>query len=147
MQGTGFGYAGTRPTGMIGDDVEPSGFERAEDGPIPRRAVHAQMSEVVIIEHQGHQIDLLRRQVRRNGILEGPGESDDRRGRNASLVEPSVAIGQCDWRWPQCGRWRRRDRDRREIWVAVALWHGGVCRRLVGIARPALAINLAGRSD
>jgi len=26
---------------------------------------------------------------------------------------------------------RRRGRDRREIWAAVALWHGGGCRRLV----------------
>ena len=78
MQGTGFGYAGTRSARMIGDDEEPSGFERAEDGPIHRRTVHTQMSEVVIVEHQGHQIDLFRRQFRRNGILKGPGESDDR---------------------------------------------------------------------
>src|ERR1700730_2856275 len=144
MQGAGFGYASTRPARMIGDDVKPPGFERAEDGPIHRRTVHTQMSEVVIVEHQGHQIDLLRRQVRRNGILERPGESDDRRGRNACLLEPRLAIGQCERRRT---RWRRRGRDRREIWAGVALWHGGGWRHLVGIAWSALAINLAGRSD
>ena len=75
--------------------------------------------------------------------LEGPGESDDRRGRNAGLVQPSLAIGQCERRRPRC----RRGRDRREIWAGVALWHGGGWRHLVGIAWSALAINLAGRSD
>src|SRR3974377_492923 len=105
------------------------------------------MSEVVIVEHQGHQIDPLGRQVRRTGITEGPGESDDRRSRDAGLVEPGVAIGQCDRGRPEGGWWRRRGRDRREIWAAVALWRGGGGRRLVGIAGPALAINLAGRSD
>jgi hypothetical protein len=59
MQGTGFGYAGTRSARMIGDDVQPSGFERAEDRLIHRRTVNTQMSEVVIVEHKGHQIDLL----------------------------------------------------------------------------------------
>src|SRR5437660_318202 len=104
------------------------------------------MSKVVVIEHQGHQINLLR-QLRRNGILEGPGESDDGSGRDAGFVEPGVAIGQCDRRRPWCVRWRRRVCDRREIWAAVALGYRGGCRRLVGIARPALTINSAGRSD
>jgi len=38
-----FGYASTRPARVIGDNVEPSGFERAEDGPIHHRAIHAQV--------------------------------------------------------------------------------------------------------
>src|SRR4051794_17704101 len=101
------------------------------------------MPKVVIVEHQGHQINLLR-QLRRNGILEGPGESDNRSGRDAGLAELGVAIGQCDWRRPRCARWRRRVCDRWEIWAAVALCHGGGCRRLVRIARPALTIDLAG---
>ena len=40
----------------------------------------------MIVEHQGHQINLLR-QLRTNGILKGPGESNDRRGRDAGLGE------------------------------------------------------------
>src|SRR5206468_1729100 len=103
--------------------------------------------EVVIVEHQGHQINLFRRQVRWNGILERSGESDDRSGRDTGLAEPGVAIGQCNRRRPRCGLWRRRGRDRRDSWAAVALWHRGGCWRLVGIARPALTINLAGGSD
>src|SRR5262245_25248403 len=43
MQGTGFGYASTGSARMVGDDVEPSRFERAEDGPIHRRTVYTQM--------------------------------------------------------------------------------------------------------
>src|SRR5215813_11008196 len=105
------------------------------------------MSKVVIVEHQGHQIDLLGRQVRRNGILKGPGESDDRRSRDAGFVELGVAIGQCERRRPRSARWRRRGRYRREIWAAIALRHGGGWRRLVRIARPALTINLAGGPD
>src|SRR5262245_23933122 len=103
------------------------------------------MSKVVIVEHQGHQINLLRRQVRRNGILEGPGESDDWCGRDAGLAEPGLAIGQCDRGRPRCAGWRGC--DRREIWATVALRHGGGCRRLVGVTRPALTINLAAGSD
>ena len=87
------------------------------------------MSKVVIVEHQSRQINLLR-QLRGNGILKGPGESDDRRGRDARLVEPGIAIGQCDRRRPRCGRWRRRGRDRREIWAAIALWRDFISSRM-----------------
>ena len=89
---------------MIGDNVEAARLQRAEDGLIHGGAIYPEMPEVVIVEHQGHQIKPLRRQVRGNGILEGPGEGDDRRGRNAGFAEPSLAIGQCDGRWPRCGR-------------------------------------------
>src|SRR5215207_8228292 len=54
MQGAGFGDAGTGPARMIGDNVETSRLKRAEDGLVHRRPIHTEMSEVMIVEHQGH---------------------------------------------------------------------------------------------
>src|SRR4051794_41350297 len=79
MQGAGFGDAGTGPARMIGDNIETSRLERAEDGPVHRRAVRPEMSEIVIVEHQRHEIDALRRELGRNGVLEWSGDGDDRR--------------------------------------------------------------------
>jgi hypothetical protein len=38
---------------MISYNVEASRPERAEDSFVHRRAIHAEVSEVVIVEHQG----------------------------------------------------------------------------------------------
>src|SRR5712671_1116319 len=77
MQGTGFGDTGTRPTRMISYDVEASRLERAKDCFVHRRTVHTEVSEVVIVEHQGREIDAFY-QLGRNGIFERSGERDDR---------------------------------------------------------------------
>src|SRR6185312_2919643 len=55
MQGTGFGDAGSRPARMISYYVEASRLERAEDSFVHRRAIHTEMSKVVIVEHQGRE--------------------------------------------------------------------------------------------
>src|SRR5215813_5119617 len=41
--------------------------------------------------------------------------------RDSGLLELGVAIGQCNRRRPRRGWWRRRGRDWRGIWAAVAL--------------------------
>src|SRR5215475_12679293 len=60
MQGTGLGNASTGPPRMIGNNVETSRFERTKDRFVHRRAIHAEVSEVVIVEHQGYEIDAIR---------------------------------------------------------------------------------------
>src|SRR6266480_4916667 len=116
MQGTGFGDAGTRPTRMIGDNVEASRLERAKDGLVHRRAIHAEVSEVVIVEHQGREIDALCRKLGGNGIFERPGERDNRGGLDAIASEIAFAFGEGDSRWTWRARrrcWRRTRRGGR----------------------------------
>src|SRR5258705_3338937 len=74
MQGTGFGDAGTRPARMIGYNIEASRLERAKDCVVHCRAIDAEMSEVVIVEHQGREIDAFFRELRWNWIFERSGE-------------------------------------------------------------------------
>jgi hypothetical protein len=62
---------------MIGDDIKPSGLERAEDGLVHRCPIHAEMPEVVVVEHQSHDIDTLRREFGWKGICERSGNGDD----------------------------------------------------------------------
>ena len=62
---------------MIGENVETSGLKRAEDGLVQCRPIHAKMPEIVIVEHQGHEIDALCPQFGRNGIFERSREGDD----------------------------------------------------------------------
>src|SRR4029077_9122778 len=47
MQGAGFGDAGTRSTRVVGYDIEASRLERAKDCLVHRRAIHAEVSEIV----------------------------------------------------------------------------------------------------
>ena len=134
--------------GMIGDDVEAARLERPEDGPVHGRAIDAEMSEVVIVEHQGHEIEALCRELGRNGILERPRRRrDDRRGLDAGASEIPVAFGQGDGGRTRRARRHRRRRARRGGRMAVALGRGRGCGRPVGIARPALAINGARGPD
>src|SRR4051794_41276966 len=77
MQGAGLGDAGTGPARMIGDNVEAFGLKRAEDGLVHCRPIYAEMSEVVIVEHQGREINALCREFGRNGIGERSRDGDD----------------------------------------------------------------------
>src|SRR6476660_10109729 len=135
MQGTGFGDAGTRPTRMISYNVEASRLERAKDRFVHRRAIHAEVSEVVIVEHQGREIDAFFRELGGNGIFERPGERDDRGGLDAIAPEIALALGEGDGGW--AGRACRRRTGRGDR-AAVALGRGRGCGRPAGIARPAL---------
>ena len=63
---------------MVGNNVETPGLEGAEHGDVHRSPVHAQMAEVVVIEHQRHEIQALRLELGRNGLLERPRHRDDR---------------------------------------------------------------------
>jgi hypothetical protein len=71
---------------MIGDDVEAAPLERLEDRPVHNRAIDPEMPKVVIVEHQGHEIEAIACQLGRNGIFEGPGESANRRGLDAGAL-------------------------------------------------------------
>src|SRR5712671_1723738 len=138
MQGAGFGDAGAGPTRMISYNIETSRPERVKDGFVHRRAIHAEVSEVVIVEHQGREIDAFCRELGRNGIFERSGERDDRGGLDAIASEIVFAFGEGHrgWSWRACRRcWRR---TRRGGWVAVALGRYRGCGCAVGIARPAL---------
>src|SRR5439155_705576 len=144
MQGTGFGDAGTRSTRMISYNIETSRLERAKDCFVHRRAIHAEVSEVVIVEHQGREIDAFYRELGRNGIFERSGERNDRGGLDAIASEIVFAFGESDGGWTWRARWRRTRRAGR---VAVALRRDRGCGYPVGIARPALTINAARGSD
>src|SRR5258707_15351629 len=132
---------------MISYNIETSRPERAKDGFVHRRAIHAEVSEVVIVEHQGREIDALDRELGRNRIFERSGERDYRGGLDAIASEIVFAFVEGDggWTWRACWRcWRRTRRGGR---VAVALGRDRSCGYPVGIARPALTINLAQGSD
>src|SRR4029077_11613636 len=90
MKGAGFGDTGTRPTRMISYNVEASRLERAKDCFVHRRAIHTEVSEVVIVEHQGREIDAFFRELGRNGIFEWSGE---RAGTGSSDGRESATIG------------------------------------------------------
>src|SRR5204862_4774008 len=94
---------------MIGNDVEAAPLERLEDGPVHGRAIDAEMSEVVIVEYQGHEIEV--REFGRHGILEWPDNGGDRRGLDAGASESAVALLQGNGRRTRrTGRRRRRRR-------------------------------------
>ena len=112
MQGTGLGDAGTGPTRMISYNIEATRLERAKDRFVHRRAIHAKVSEVVIVEHQGREIDAFYRELGRNGIFERSGERDDRGRLDAVASEIVFAFGEGDrgWSWRACRRcWRGSD--------------------------------------
>ena len=118
---------------MISYNIEASRPKRAKDRFVHRRAIHAEVSEVVIVEHQGREIDAFCRELGRNGIFERSGERDDRGGLDAIASEIVFAFGEGNrgWTWRACRRYRRstRRRDR----VAAALGRGRGCGRPVGI--------------
>src|ERR1700722_20050281 len=70
MQGARFGNASTGPASMIGDHIETAGFQRAEHRTVHCRAVDAHIPKIVIIEHQGHEIDVTHCKLRWHRILE-----------------------------------------------------------------------------
>src|SRR5215213_6414191 len=109
---------------MFGYNVKTSRFKRAEDGPIHRYPIDPEVSEVVIVEHQGHEIDALCREFGRNGIGEWSRDSDDWCGRNAVAPELAVTFSQGDGGWTPRGRRHRRRCTGGSGWVAVALWRG-----------------------
>ena len=122
--------------------VDESAFEVGRN-----LAIHSEVSEVVIVEHQGREIDAFYRELGRNGIFERSGERDDRGGLDAIASEIVFAFGEGNrgGTWRACRRcWRRTRRGDR---VAVALGRYRGCGYPVGIARPALTINLAQGSD
>src|SRR3954453_23980511 len=106
MQGTGFGDAGTRSARVVSYDMETSRLERAKDCFVHRRAIHAEVSEVVIVDHQGREIDAFYRELGRNRIFERSGERDDRGGLDAIASEIVFAFGESDGRWTWRARWR-----------------------------------------
>ena len=93
MQCTGFGNASTGSPRMIGNNVETSRLERAKDCFVHRPAIDTEVSEVVIVEHQCHEIDAAR-ELGGNGIFEWSGERDDRGGLNAIASETAFAFGE-----------------------------------------------------
>ena len=96
MQGAGFRDTGSGPARMVGDDVEASRRECAEDSPVHRGAIHAEMSKIVIVEHQGHEVDASRHEFGRNGIFKRPRDGNDRRRLDAGAAKIFVAFGQRD---------------------------------------------------
>src|SRR5205085_10683585 len=98
MQGAGFRDAGTRSKRMISYNIQPSRLERAKDCFVHRRAIHGEVSEVVIVEHQGREIDAFCREVGWSGIFERSGERDDRGGLDAIASEMVFAFGEGDGR-------------------------------------------------
>ena len=91
------------------------------------------------------------REFGRNGIFERPDDGGDRRGLDAGASESAVAVGQGvggrTRRASRGGRRRRRSRGGRDGRIAVALGGGRGRGRPAGIARPALAVDDARRSD
>jgi len=76
MQGVGFGDAGTGSARMVCHDIETSRLERAKDCLAHCRAINAEMSEVVMVEHQGCEIDAFDLDLGRNGVFEGSRDRD-----------------------------------------------------------------------
>ena len=132
---------------MIGDDVETARLERPEDRPVHGRPVDPEMSEVMIVEHQGHEIELRRGELRWYRILERPHDGGDRRGLHAVALQLGIALGEGDRRGTRAsGRRCRRGRRRRYVGMTVALGVGRRRRRLAG-SRPALAVDATGGPD
>src|SRR5262249_16137990 len=113
MQRAGFGNAGVRPAGMIGDHEMTAGLERAENRAIQRSTIDAKMAEVVIVEHQRHEVEFSFRKLGRNGVLERTRHGNDRCCRNTGALQTAVTIGKPHRRWPWGSLWLRRRRDRR----------------------------------
>jgi len=67
-------------------------------------AARSTPSQVVIVEHQGHEIDA--RKLGGNGIFEGSGERDDRGGLDAIASETAFAFSEGNRRLSRrvCGR-------------------------------------------
>src|ERR1044071_8581354 len=106
---------------MAGYNVKNSGLERAEDGLVHCSPIHAEMSHVVVVEHQGHEIDTLCREFGRNGSFYWSRDGDDRCQLDAVTPELAVTFGRDDRRGTPQGRRHRRCRSRRGARVAVAL--------------------------
>ena len=149
MEGARFGYAGAGTARVVSDDVEAAGLQRTEGRLVHLVPVDVQKSEIVIVEHQGHEIEVAVGEFGRQRILERPRDGGDRRGGNAGGLELVAAVGEG----------RRRKAARRGRGCRRGTCHG-TCRRigiafgrrrpgrgLVGIARPALAIDGAGWPD
>ena len=130
---------------MVGDDVEAARLQGAKGRLVHLRAVDVQEAEVVIVEHQRHEIEFALRQFGRERIFERPRQRGDRRGRDAGALELVAAFGERDRRRAGCGgrggRGGRRGRGRRNGRMAVAFGRCGAGRGLVGIAGPALPID------
>ena len=65
---------------MVGDDVEAARLERGEHRRVQARAVDAHGAEVVVVEHQGDQIEAAGRGLGRRRALERLHDRDDARG-------------------------------------------------------------------
>ncbi len=131
---------------MIGDDVGAAGFQRGEYRSIHFRAVDAQEAQVVIVEHQRHEIELRVGEAGRDRLLEWLHDGHDRCG---LTLQGLVALGERHGR-----RTRRRGRRGRcsgrrcgGVRIAIAFRRGGCGRRLVGITGPALAEDLSRGAD
>src|ERR1700733_2706494 len=137
MQGTGFRDAGTGSTRMISYNIQTSRLERPEHCLVHRCTIDAEVPQVMIVEHQGYEIDAFHPEFGRKRILKRLGERDDRRCLDAMGSEIVFAFGEGDggrtWRACWCCRCRARRGDR----VAVALGRDRWWGYLAGIARSA----------
>ncbi len=147
MQSAGFGDAGTRSTRMVSYDVKASRPERAKDCFVHGRAIDAEVSQVVVVEHQGHEIEAFWRKLGWNGVFKRSGERNDGCGLDAVASEIVITIGEGDRgrAWCACRRCRRR--ARRGGRVTVALWCDAGRRGLIGVTRPALTVNFTRGPD
>jgi hypothetical protein len=130
---------------MVGDDIDAARLQGCEHRLVHRRPVHAHVAEVVVVEHQRHQIESRVGKLQRHRIGERPRHCDNAGRLRPRALEAGIARSEClgrgPRRWSCClwGRWRCRGR------IAVALRR---CRRRAArIARLALAVNCARRSD
>jgi hypothetical protein len=98
---------------VVRDDVGSAGLERREDGAVHPGAIHAEMAEVVIVEHERHQIQRVGGNLGRRRVLEAAHDRDDVRGRRIlrALGEALRARGtgpRVRGRGSRLGRGRRR---------------------------------------
>ena len=70
VQRARFRDAGAGPAGMVGDHVDAAGLERREHGAVHPLPVDAHVAEVVVVEHEGDEIDAAVRHLGRHRRLE-----------------------------------------------------------------------------
>jgi hypothetical protein len=90
---------------VVGDDVHSAGLERSEHRLVHLSAVDAHVAEIVIVEHQCHEIDAVRSDRGRKRILELLHDGDDVSGRRVLR-----ALGETHRRRRRGGRRLRRAR-------------------------------------
>ena len=78
---------------MIRDDIQAARLQSTVDGLVHAYPVHTEEAEVVVVEHQRHEIDSPFGDLAGNRIFERALDRYDARGRHASASEALDALG------------------------------------------------------